>query len=320
MNKAILIALAAFTALAFASQIVPLSQTRFLGVQDEKKATFTQWKMKHGKSYSASAEEEFRFTTFKANYDFITKTNARQDKYWLELNHLADMTKEELSNLRGLKNKPAAKKDLKVAEILTYPESIDQREYGVVSGVKNQGQCGSCWAFSTTGSIEGFQAQQSGYMQTYSEQQLVDCSGSYGNQGCNGGQMTEGLSYVIQNGITTEAQYPYYAQDGYCQYNGGGYRFNQYATAQASNAGLKSAVAVRPTSVGVDAQNWSFYGGGVFSDCGGSIDHGVLAVGYTEDYWIVKNSWGPGWGESGYIRLAMGNTCAILESASLPYS
>ena len=320
MNKAILIALAAFTALAAVSQIMPIAQTRFLGVQDEREAAFTQWMMKQGKSYGTSTEKEFRLATFKVNYDFITKTNASQNKYWLELNKFADMTKEELANFRGLKNKPVAKKLDKVQEILTYPASIDQREYGVVSGVKNQGQCGSCWAFSTTGSIEGFQAQQSGYMETYSEQQLVDCAGSYGTNGCGGGLMTAGLQYVIDNGITTEYNYPYQAQNGYCQYNGGGYRFNQYANTQVSVDGLKTGVSIRPVSVGVDAQNWSFYGGGVFYDCGESIDHGVLAVGYTEDYWIVKNSWGGDWGESGYIRLSMGNTCAILNNGSLPYA
>ena len=318
MNKAILIALAAFTALAAVSQIMPIAQTRFLGVADEREAAFTQWMMKQGKSYGTSTEKEFRLATFKTNYDFVTETNAKQSNYWLELNKFADMTKEELATYRGMKS-AAPKKSGNTAPVLTFPSSVDQRNNGLVSHVKDQGQCGSCWAFSTIGGVEGFHAQSTGTMQTYSEQQLVDCAGgSYGNLGCSGGLMDNALRYIEDHGITTESAYPYTAQNGTCSYNGGGYKTHSHQDIAQSVSGLKSAIATRPVSIAVDAQSWSFYGGGVFDNCGSSLDHGVLAVGYTSDYWIVKNSWGASWGESGYIRLAMGNTCGLLNSASYP--
>ena len=317
MNKSILIALAAFTALAAVSQIAPMAQTRFLGAQDEKEAAFTQWMMKQGKSYGTSTEKEFRFATFSANYDFVAESNAKQSQYWLELNKFADLTKEELATYRGYK--ATAKKSGNTAPVLSFPSSVDQRNNGLVSHVKDQGQCGSCWAFSTIGGIEGFHAQQNGSIQTYSEQQLVDCAGgSYGNLGCSGGLMDQGYNYIQDNGITTESAYPYTAENGSCHYNGGGYKINGHQDISQSVSGLKSAIANRPVSIAVDAQSWSFYGGGVFSNCGESLDHGVLAVGYTSDYWIVKNSWGASWGESGYIRLAMGNTCGLLNQASYP--
>jgi cathepsin L len=202
--------------------------------------------------------------------------------------------------------------------------------------VKNQGQCGSCWSFSTTGSTEGAHAIKTGNLVSLSEQNLMDCSTSYGNNGCNGGLMDDAFQYIIaNNGIDTESCYPYQAQDGTCQYSTSciGATLTSYQDiAQGSESDLQAAVANNgPVSVAIDAglSSFQFYSGGVYSDSGcgnqpNDLDHGVLAVGYGtlggQDMWIVKNSWGSSWGVNGYIMMARNdnNMCGIATMASYP--
>jgi len=204
-----------------------------------------------------------------------------------------------------------------------------------VTPVKNQGQCGSCWSFSTTGSTEGVNAINGKGLISLSEQQLVDCSGAYGNQGCNGGLMDNAFQYIIANGgICTEAAYPYTAQDGTCKNTCkktvmiAGFK----DVTHNSDVALATAVAQQPVSVAIEADqsSFQFYSGGVLTAaCGTALDHGVLAVGYGTDtgveYWKVKNSWGASWGEAGYIRLARGDQynggagqCGIYSDPSYP--
>jgi hypothetical protein len=186
-----------------------------------------------------------------------------------------------------------------------------------VTPIKNQEQCGSCWAFSTTGSVEGVSFISTGTLPSVSEQQLVDCSGAEGNQGCNGGLMDYGFEYIIKNkGITGETNYPYTAKDGTCAAAGkpvvatiSGYK----DVPVNSEVGLETAIVTQPVSVAVEADQsvFQYYTGGVMdSACGTQLDHGVLAVGYgTEggkEYFKVKNSWGADWGAKGYILLARG--------------
>jgi len=188
----------------------------------------------------------------------------------------------------------------------------------VSTKVKNQGSCGSCWAFSTVSAVEAYFAVVKGQKGLdLSEQQVVDCSKN-GNQGCNGGWPNVALSWVAKNGLTTTAAYPYTARDGTCKTSTGAYKINGPHKVSASQASLQSAIDQRPVSVCVDASNWSGYRSGILSSCGKSTNHAVTAFGYdASGNWKIKNSWGTSWGESGYIRLAAGNTCNVLSESYL---
>jgi len=221
-------------------------------------------------------------------------------------------------------------------DVSALPTSVDWRTQNAVTPIKDQGQCGSCWAFSTTGALEGIVAIKTGTLTSFSEQQLVDCSSSYGNEGCNGGLMDQAFQYIVdKKGLCSEASYPYKAVDGSCKTctvvsgsNISGYQ----DVAANSESSLQAAVAGQPVSVAIEADTmvFQFYSGGILSDpsCGTQLDHGVLAVGYGTDsagkaYWIVKNSWGNSWGEQGYIRLARNvsakqGECGIAMQASFP--
>jgi len=247
------------------------------------------------------------------------------------VNQFTDMTQQEFSdNYLGYiprQNDYMRNQNLHAApEGQVLADSLDWRTKGAVTPVKDQAQCGSCWAFSTTGSVEGANQIKSGQLQSLAEQQLVDCAGSAGNQGCNGGLMDDAFEYIIKNGgIGSEASYPFTAKDGKCKQVTSVATVSKYTDVKKNDeAGLMSAVNIEPVSVAVDAQSWSSYKKGVMSGlCGKSLDHGVLAVGYgtdaSQDYWLVKNSWGTSWGESGFIRLIRNkNECGIAEAASYP--
>lgn len=194
---------------------------------------------------------------------------------------------------------------------------IDWIAAGKVSRVKNQGSCGSCWAFSATGSLESAVLIASGDTTTFSEQDLVDCSRSYGNMGCNGGWMDSAFQYIQTSGIATDSDYPYTARDGSCKATTRKQKVTGFVDVPGCD-NLLNALSARPISVAVDASTWSPYRSGVMSNCGTAINHGVLLVGVTDDYWKIKNSWGTSWGETGLIRLTRGNTCAVCSYPSYP--
>ena len=303
---------------------------------------FDAWKAQHGREYTSVEEENYRLSVFAQNLDFIEKHNA-EESFTVAMNHMGDMSNEEFraSKLAGgfLYKKWRSFRgasEVAIQDEAAAADSVDWRQKNAVTPVKNQGQCGSCWAFSTTGSTEGIVAIKTGKLVSLSEQQLVDCSGSYGNQGCNGGLMDNGFKYIIaEGGLCSESAYPYKAADGSCQAS----KCTKVATISGyqdvptKNEGqLKAAAANQPISVAIEADQLSFqfYSGGVFTStsCGTKLDHGVLVVGYGaeggKNYWIVKNSWGGSWGDQGYILIERGTgsgnpgLCGIALQPSYP--
>jgi C1A family cysteine protease len=296
---------------------------------------FAQWKLTHKKGYSAGMEEELRFHIFQKNYLSILEFNQAQDDVTLALNHFADLTTEEFGAMYTGYN-PQAKRDAPTAvfNAKDLPTSVDWRTQGAVTAVKNQGSCGSCWAFSTTGSLEGFYFINNKNLVAFSEQQLVDCDRDT-DQGCNGGLMADALTYTAANGIESETDYPYKGVDGKCAYDSSkAYKVNKgYANVTVANVtAMKAALVNQPVSVAIQANQlvFQFYAGGVIKKfCGDNLDHGVLAVGYDvikgEEAFIVKNSWGGSWGNSGYVYISTDGTankgngvCGILADACVP--
>lgn len=225
--------------------------------------------------------------------------------------------------------KPAYRDEADLLDESATPTAVDWRKKGAVTKVKDQLACGSCWAFSTTGALEGLDFIHNGKLNSLSEQQLVDCSDSQGkNQGCDGGEMTWAFDYVEKTPLTTEDNYPYFGKYYGCMLDptekGVGTLTSYTNIAKDEPDQLKAAIAQSPTSILIAGSSPAFmsYHSGILDDpsCGEKQDHGVLAVGYGEGYFIVKNSWGADWGEKGYIRVSdsKANICGILSGATLP--
>ncbi|XP_049438596.1 cathepsin S-like [Epinephelus fuscoguttatus] len=293
------------------------------------------WKKTHEKTYQNEVEDVRRRELWEKNLLLITMHNLEASMglhtYELGMNHMGDLTPEEirqfyatLSPPTDIQRAPSAFTGASGADV---PDAVDWREKGYVTSVKKQGSCGSCWAFSAAGALEGQLAKTTGKLVDLSPQNLVDCSGKYGNHGCNGGLMHRAFQYVIDNqGIDSDSSYPYTGvQSQQCRYN------PTYRAANCSNYSflpdqtegtLKEGVAtIGPISVGIDATRprFAFFRSGVYDDpsCTQKVNHGVLVVGYGTldgaDYWLVKNSWGVNFGDQGYIRMARNknNQCGI---------
>jgi len=300
-----------------------------------------EFKVRYGKSYSTVAAEIARRMIFEQNVKKIQQHNLEYDlgkkSYFLGINKFADNTHEEFMQFLKpftLKAKTGATY-LPPSNVGDDPASVDWRTKGYVTPIKNQGQCGSCWAFSATGSLEGQHFKKDGQLVSLSEQNLVDCSGNWGNNGCEGGLMDNAFQYIHDNkGIDTESSYPYEAVDATCRFKAAnvGATLTTHTDIPTGNEdALKSAVAtVGPISVAIDASQDSFqlYSGGVYDEpaCSSTqLDHGVLAVGYGTttdgvDFWLVKNSWGTDWGMKGYINMSRNknNQCGIATMSSYP--
>lgn len=311
--------------------------------EDEVRQLYEEWKAKHRKNSVELGEESLRrFDIFKDNLRYIDEHNRPENNhsYKLGLNRFADLTNEEFRSVYlGTKSKPTREKKLsdryKVVDGDELPDEVDWRKKGAVPPIKDQGSCGSCWAFSAIGAVEGVNQIVTGDLIALSEQELVDCDTSY-NEGCNGGLMDYAFEFIISNGgIDTEEDYPYKSRDGRCdtaRKNTRVVTIDSYEDVPVnSEAALQKAVASQPVSVAIEAGGRSFqlYASGIFDGlCGTELDHGVVAVGYgtenSKDYWIVRNSWGESWGEAGYVRLARNlatstaGKCGIALEASYP--
>jgi C1A family cysteine protease len=303
---------------------------------------FASWAQKNGKQYKSREEMVLRRSIFAANVAKINAHNAAGQTWSMGVNKFADLTGEEFKARYTGGYRTKEKRSKNVALHLLHnesalPTSVDWNAAGALTPIKNQGDCGSCWSFSTTGAVEGITFITTKVLISASEQQLVDCSGAEGNQGCNGGLMDYAFQYIIDNkGICSEAAYPYKGVDGKCKST----TCTPVATITGyqdvpanSETALMTAVAQQPTSVAVEADqsSFQFYTGGVMTAaCGTALDHGVLAAGYgtdatAGDYWFVKNSWGADWGAAGFILLARGGTyngnsgqCGIQMEPSYP--
>lgn len=292
--------------------------------------------------YPHKAEHDYRFEIFKDNMEEIKRHNAEGHTWTKGITQFADMTAEEF--VAHTKRCFLEDKKLEPIDFFDAPEGyspkasgVDWVDAGAVTPVKNQGSCGSCWAFSTTGAIEGACQISSGTLTSLSEQNLVDCD--HTDAGCNGGLMDYAFEFVQENGgLCSEADYHYQARKNWrCQENGctkHGQITGYTDVRSRSTSALEAALDNQPVSIAIEADQATFqlYDGGVLTEsgCGTNLDHGVLAVGYGTDngvdYWKVKNSWGSSWGESGYIRLCRNcgknngaGQCGLLGQPSYPH-
>jgi len=302
------------------------------------------WKQANNKQYS-NVEEIVRRHIWESNLKKVQEHNLQADlgvyTFWLGMNQFADLTNAEF--VKRMNGYNATMREQRSQNRHTFrfnpnlsdlPATVDWRDKGYVTPVKDQGQCGSCWAFSSTGALEGQHFNATGKLVSLSEQNLVDCSQKQGNQGCNGGLMDQAFQYIKENnGVDTEVSYPYEARDNQCRFKAADVGATDTGftdiTSKDENALQQAVATVGPISVAIDASHISFqlYRRGVYHEvlCSQTrLDHGVLAVGYGtdsgKDYWLVKNSWGTVWGDKGYIMMTRNknNQCGIATAASYP--
>jgi len=298
-------------------------------VEDDRKL-FQDFVATYNRQYTAG-EKVHKFECFRTNLKLIDERNAKGAEQH-GVNQFADVCPEEFARaFLGMKsNRTTAVAHPTFVTKPTASQQIDWRTKGAVTPIKNQGNCGSCWSFSATGNMEGQWFLAGNTLVGLSEEELVQCSSSTGNEGCNGGLMDWAFEWVTSNGgIDSESDYPYTSgggTTGTCVNSKLGNKvakFSGHTDMPKSESSMATWVFSNgPLAIGVDAITWSSYTGGIMKNCNGKqLDHGVLIVGFNQanspPYWIVKNSWGTSWGENGYLRLEYGtDQCGITQAAS----
>jgi len=302
---------------------------------------FTAWKAQHGKSYSSADAEAKAFSAFAHNHETILTHNAQGNSYTLGHNEFSDLTADEffaprLGYAMNTTTRDTFSRNVHKPNKLKSPSaSVNWVTAGAVTPVKNQASCGSCWAFSAVGAIEGSYFLAQDKLISFSEQDLVSCDTT--DSGCNGGLMDNAFKWVESNGIAAEDAYPYTSGSGSVATCDASKSGNPVATitgytdvTSKDKAALMSAVEQQPVSIAIEADRSVFqmYKSGVMNSprCGQQLDHGVLVVGYDSSgdspYWLVKNSWGATWGDAGYIKLGMADSgagiCGMYLQPSYP--
>ena len=311
----------AVLAMAAASSALPVNY-----IEENEMLLWNNFKSTYGKKYSGSDEVKRR-AIFKANMMKGADLEERNARATFGMNVYSDLSAEEFKTYHSLNvpTKESPRKEFSETDILKAAANpVDWRSKGAVTQVKNQAQCGSCWAFSTTGGIEGQNFLAGNKLTSLSEQELVSCDTT--DSGCNGGLMDSALEWLLsahKGQIVTEESYPYTSGGG----DSGSCKDVSSMSVGATIDGHKDIAhdedemaawvsANGPLSIAVDATSWLTYTGGVMTDCESKqLDHGVLIVGYAADYWIIKNSWGASWGESGYIKVSRGSNQCLLKNA-----
>ena len=293
---------------------------------------FLAFQKQYGKSYAAPEEARYRLNVYNANLRKIAEHNAKHLPWTLGVNQFADIGEEEFTyKFCGCARDPKSRTGRVTPIYGDAPARVDWREKGAVTEIKDQGSCGSCWAFSTTGTVESAYFIKTGKLVSLSEQQLMDCAHDpdYEAASCGGGWPWSVIDYVSDHGLCTEGSYPYLADDQDCKADSCEVAVKtkgKVQLPQGDEESLANAVALNPVSIVLDATAMQFYSSGIITRCSELINHAVLAVGYGEEngikYWIIKNSWGVSWGESGYCRIekdvgGMGR-CGLTYSSVYP--
>jgi len=305
-------------------------------------SAFSEWKQRFGRVYSTPAEEIHRLSVFADSYNKVKQVNSEGLSYTLELNRFADMQPKEFSSkfLKARVGKQSLKasedsmrhvEDLRESLKAGIPDQVDWHKAGRTSKVKDQEDCGGCYAFATTSCIEAHLNIANRFTGALSPQDIIDCSWSMGNEGCDGGWNSDVFAHIIKRGVNYEKDYPYKNKDGKCKHKDSNHiKIKDYVELPESinNRDVMAAIARGPAAVAIDGDNLQLYRGGIFNKkCSSEPNHAVLLVGYGEDssgtYWKIQNSWGPSWGEEGFIRMTRptSNTkdyCTIAKFVSYP--
>jgi cathepsin F len=313
----------------------------FAALVSGSREQFEEFKRKYNKNYANQAEHEYRFRVFEQSLKRVAAKSSKESLTRWGVTKFSDLTPEEFKANHLMRNFDYShmeeaqiwdQKNTILAGKSSLPSEYDWKTKGKVTPVKNQGQCGSCWDFSATETVESVWAIAGHSLPVLSEQQTVDCDTNGQDQGCDGGFPYGAYQYMIQaGGVESESAYPYTAEDGSCHFNAKKVVAKidnwMYVTKSQNEKAMQSFLFTHsPLSVCVDAETWQDYNGGVItpdSGCGDSIDHCVQATGWSNqnntNVWNVRNSWGTDWGENGYIYVEIGHdVCGIAEIVTVP--